>query len=153
MAVPTAPSAGITCPICLTVSTLPETLPFGEDPCCGLCLNTLRRYLPCVACERSFDPQLPACPTCGERPPDAALTNPAWRIPNRVLAEALAALRQPAPAPASTPPTKQAASVPKRNGNGNGTGRTASKRAGADDDLPEVTPKVFGNGNGHAAPA
>ena len=74
MAVPVAQSVRFTCPICLTDAVLPETLPFGEDPRCALCLNILRRYLPCVECERSFDPKLPACPGCGERPPDDALT-------------------------------------------------------------------------------
>ena len=107
MAAPAAQSVRFTCPICLTAAVLPDTVPFGEDLRCALCLNVLRRYLPCVECERSFDPHLPVCPGCGVRPPDEALTNPAYRIANRVLAEALAAARQAAlPAPTPAAPAK-----------------------------------------------
>jgi DNA polymerase I-like protein with 3'-5' exonuclease and polymerase domains len=115
-------------------------------------LNILRRYLPCVVCEHSFDPYLPACPGCGERPPDEALTNLAYRVPNRVLAEALAAARQAAtPAPAPAAAAKQTESAAKRNGTANGAGRPAPKRAVMDNELPQVAPKVYGNGNGASA--
>ncbi len=152
MAAPAAQSVRFTCPICLTDAILPETLSFGEDPRCALCLNILRSYLPCVVCEHSFDPSLPTCPGCGERPPDEALTNPAYRVSNRVLAEALAAVRQ-AATPAPTPAAKPTESAAKRNGNGNGTGnsRPAPKRAVMDNELPQVAPKVYGSGNGNGA--
>jgi len=149
MSTPTAQSTEVACAICLTIFPLPETLPFREDPRCPLCLIPPRRYLPCVACERSFDPYLPACPTCGERPPDEAITNPAWHISNRVLAETMAALRPAASASAPAPAAKPAESAPKRNGNGNG--RTALKRTVMGEEMPVITPRVFGNGNGAAA--
>ncbi|MGH2410456.1 MAG: hypothetical protein ACRDGS_08830, partial [Chloroflexota bacterium] len=145
----TARSTEITCAICLTTFSLPDTLPFGEDPRCPLCLISPRRDLPCVVCEHSFDPCLPACPTCGERPPDEAITNPAWHIPNRVLAETMAALQQPSLVSAPVPAARPAESAPKRNGNGNG--RAALKRTVMDEEMPVVTPRVFGNGNGAGA--
>jgi DNA polymerase-1 len=139
----------MTCPICLTVASLPDSLPFGQDVCCSLCRQLLKRYLPCVACELAFNPDLPGCPTCGVRPPDEAYDSTLYKIPDRVVFEAIAKAREiatsqaptaaspaaravdPAPAPraeqaraaapAMSPPEKPANQAPAKRTNGNGS--------------------------------
>jgi DNA polymerase-1 len=162
-------SGRVTCPICLTVTALPDTMPFGQDASCSLCGARLKRYLPCVCCEIAFNPDLPACPNCGERPPNAAFHSVVYKVPNRVVIEALALARlalappEEQPAAVQPPPSNMAApesgkerapapqsaaadaqpdeSGAKRAANGNGRGNGHAKRAStlALADLPELT--------------
>jgi DNA polymerase-1 len=162
-------SGKTTCPICLTVESLPDSLPFGQDVHCGLCQMLLKRYLPCVACELAFNPDLPGCPTCGARPPDEAYDSPVYKVPDRVVREAIATAHEIArlersvsaapvdshaagsgasdsippdtAAPPRVAPEKPVDLPPAKraNGNGNGRGNGAAKRAAALADLPELT--------------
>src|SRR5579864_3364429 len=93
------------CLICLTATTLPETLPFGQHPRCEACGEMLLRYLPCVTCGHTFHPRNEGCPTCGTRPPAAAATSTVWQIPDRLVWEALAGLQQRARVPAQAATT------------------------------------------------
>jgi DNA polymerase-1 len=156
----------ITCPFCLTQAPLPDTLPFGRDVQCPGCGDPLKRYMPCVACELAFNPDLPACPRCGVRPPEDAMDRPVYRIPDRVVLEALEIARKSArsaaeaavvaqngaaspapraherptapPAPDEKPQEQPRAARSTANG-ANGRSNGAAKRAAAFADLPELT--------------
>jgi len=158
-------SGTVTCPICLATTALPDTLPFGRHACCPLCHTRLQRYLPCVACERSFNPALPACPSCGVRPPDAAYDSPVYAIPDRVVIEALAKARQTSTVRQAMPAASRGAAnessgthevgrrhapqetIAKRSGNGNGRTDEAANVSAP----PEAKRSGNGNGRGNAA--
>lgn len=127
----------LTCPICLSPVALSETLPFGAHPRCDLCQIEVVRYLPCVACELSFNPALPACPSCGVRPPDEAFYSPVWQVPDRVLIEALAMVQRPS-ATTSAPQATPAGATQARRTTPTTARPNGKHAAAALADLPEI---------------
>ncbi len=147
----------VTCPICLTVTALPDTLPFGQAVSCCLCGARLKRYLPCVCCELAFNPDLPSCPICGERPPDDAFESMVYKVPNRVVIEALALARL-AIAPMADQlvveqPSQSSTARPERGANASAAPRRDAFEAQEEPISSKRTSNGNGRGNGHAKKA
>ena len=104
----------ILCVVCGQAGTLPDTVPQGDRPRCGLCATLHARYLPCQACEHAYHPDHGCCPRCGIAASVGTPWNSTLGLPDRLVFELLDALRQPPPAQVVREPAVSAPKQPEQ---------------------------------------